>query len=311
MTSVVIVNWNSGPMLGRCVRSLLAYAADSEIIIVDNNSADGSLDAVVAVKQALRIVINSVNAGFAAANNTGWRMSISGNVLFLNPDTECMEGSIRILDHTLNSTPGALAVGGALVSPSGMVQRGFNVRSFPSLGSVAADMFLLDEAWPKNPWTRRYRMSNFDHLSLREVDQPAAACLMVRRETLQRTGGFDESFFPAWFEDVDLCRRIRNAGGTILFQPAAKFVHHGGSSLERLPREKFLECYCTNLVRYFEKHHGSGEAGRVRTLVLVGMRLRAMLSLIRPPARAGSRAEAARAYWMVARRLAARQGASA
>jgi len=298
-------------MLERCVRSLLAHAADCDIIVVDNNSTDASLDGVEVFKPALRIVKNDRNVGFAAANNVGWRVSTSGDVLFLNPDTECLEGSIQSLEATMDSNPTAMAVGGALVSLDGIVQKGFNVRGFPSLGSVAADMFLLDEAWPKNPWTSRYRLSNFDHLSLCQVDQPAAACLMVRRETLRQTAGFDDRFFPAWFEDVDLCRRIRNMGGTILYQPAAKFLHHGGSSLERLPREAFLEYYCTNLLRYFKKHHGLREAQKVRTLVVAGMRLRAALALLRPPAWAVTRMQAARSYWTVSRRLAAeREGRS-
>ncbi len=311
MASVVIVNWNSGQMLKRCVHSLFEHAADCEIVVVDNASEDESLGPVEGSGPQIRVIRNSANKGFAAANNTGWRACRSEKVLFLNPDTECGKGAVEALERTLDGAAEVAAVGGALVDQHGEIQKGFTVRAFPSVGSVAADMLLLDELLPGNRWTRRYRMVDFDHLSAREVDQPAGACLMVRRETLEETGGFDEVFFPAWFEDVDLCRRIRDNGGVILFQPAARFVHHGGSSLKKLPREEFLRFYCCNMVRYFAKHHGRNTAEKVRKLALAGMRLRAALALVRPPSSGRTRSDNARLYWTVARQIAAAHEAPA
>jgi len=301
MISIVIVNWNAGPLLERCVQSLGRYAGDCEAIVVDNGSEDGSLDFFSRSHSSVRLQREGVNLGFAAANNIGWMTSGGDQVLFLNPDTECVEGSVRALLETMSASRGVWAVGGALASPSGNAQTGFNVRAFPTVGSVAAEMLLIDEIWPGNPWTCRYRMSRWDHLSVCEVDQPAAACLMVQRRALESLGGFDESFFPAWFEDVDLCKRIRNGGGRILFQPAASFIHHGGSSLRHLPPDKFMEYYHTNQIRYFSKHHGRRSAARVRRLVMLGMHLRAVITSVRPMLPGMTRIESARTFRRVAR----------
>ncbi len=303
MLSIVIVNWNSGPMLERCVRSVLPRGPDCETVVVDNHSEDGSLRFLREVEGRVRLVRNEGNAGFAAACNTGWRSSSGDFVLFLNPDTECRPGSLQSLEDTLVRDQRAWAVAGALTSLSGEVQVGFNVRRFPGLGSVAADMLLLEEIWPRNPWTRRYRMSDWLHDSVCEVDQPAAACLMLRRTALEQLGGFDERFFPAWFEDVDLCMRIRKSGGTILYQPAARFLHHGGSSLAGLSWEEFLKSYHCNMLRYFGKHYGREKADQVRRLLVIGMRLRALISLGLPRTPTDSRLDRWRMYRRVARHL--------
>jgi N-acetylglucosaminyl-diphospho-decaprenol L-rhamnosyltransferase len=127
---------------------------------------------------------------------------------------------------------------------------------------------------------------------------------MVTRPALETLGGFDESFYPAWFEDVDLCRRIRSRGGRIRFQPSARFLHHGGSSLRPLGKEKFLVSFHTNQIRYFAKHHGAAAARRVRAWVILGMRLRGVLSLVHPIGVGQSRISSARTYWNVARHFA-------
>jgi GT2 family glycosyltransferase len=300
MVSIVIVNWNSGPLLRECVLSLDACAHGCEIVIVDNASQDSSLDFELPGGSRAEIIRNDRNLGFAAGNNLGWRKSSGEQVLFLNPDTECRPDAVGQLAKTLADNPSHWAVGGQLIDGSGRAQVGFNVRSFPTIGSVTAEMILLDEVWPANPWSRRYRMSDWDHRSFRYVDQPAGACLMVRRDVLESLRGFDERFHPAWFEDVDLCRRIRSAGGLIAYQPSARFLHHGGASLRALPQREFLEYFHTNQCRYFAKHHGESAAARVRRRVVAGMYVRAALSLIYPTTRP-SRLEAARTYWRTAR----------
>jgi N-acetylglucosaminyl-diphospho-decaprenol L-rhamnosyltransferase len=301
MISIVIVNWNSGPLLERCVQSLLRGPRVYEIIVVDNASADVSLDFLAKMSYPLTLLRNAENVGFAAGNNRGWRFSRGDQVLFLNPDTESTPGAVERLESLLVEDRSIWAAGGKLVSPDGIQQSGFNVRSFPDVGSVAAEMLLLDEVWPDNPWTRRYRMRDLAGSSAQDVDQPAAACLMVQRSALAALDGFDESFVPAWFEDVDLCRRIRGLGGRIVFEPAAQFVHHGGSSLKHLARGEFLEYFHSNQVQYFRKHHGTESAERVRRLVRWGMYLRAAVSLVRPLICNASRMSSARTFWRTAR----------
>ncbi len=304
MISVVIVNWNSGLLLERCVHSLLRFAGDCEIVVVDNASEDFSLDFTNKLDAPLTIIRNRENLGFAAGSNLGWRRSGGEQVLFLNPDAESGPDSVYRLAQPLIDDATIWAAGGKLVSRSGELQAGFNVRSFPSLSSVAAEMLFLDELWPRNPWTRRYRMSDWDHESAREVDQPAAACLMVQRVALEFLEGFDEGFHPAWFEDVDLCRRIRESGGRIIYAPSAEFLHLGGSSLKHLAREQLLRYFHTNQLRYFRKHHSEREVERVRQLICAGLYFRAALSLVRPVIKGRTRVSSAKTFWRAARHFA-------
>lgn len=236
----------------------------------------------------------STNAGFGPGCNQGWRIAKGDPVLFLNPDTECLPGSVAILEKGLSSNPDFWAAGGMLLDRSQKPQSSFNVRAVPCLGSTAAELLLLDEIFPRNRWMRRYRMTDRHWESAGEVDQPAAACLLVRKPVLERLEGFDERFTPAWFEDVDLCKRIHTAGGKIAFDPLARFVHHGGISLRTLTREEFLRHYHRNQILYFQKHHGNAASRRVRRLVIAGLRLRALLF----------RGSARTAYWNAARHFA-------
>jgi GT2 family glycosyltransferase len=308
MITIVIVNWNSGPYLQRCVQSLRDNAEDAEIVVVDNASHDGSLDFATGREGGMLVLRNRENIGFGPACNTGWRRGRGTEILFLNPDTEALPGSVAGLCRSLLGNSGIWATAGNLVDRLHRTQAGFNVRGFPTVASVAAELLLLDEIWPHNPWTRGYRMSGWDHASARDVEQPAAACLMVRRSVLERLGGFDEAFRPAWFEDVDLCRRIHDHGGRISFQPDARFLHHGGSSLACMKPGEFLEYFHCNQIRYFAKHSGPTAARRVRQLIVAGMCLRALVSLVRPVLRDRSRVDSARIFARAARRFRAAGG---
>ena len=301
MISVVVVNWNSGPFLEKCVASLLGCASGCEIVVVDNASEDHSMDFLASIRPAPILIRNASNLGFAAANNAGWNRSSGDPVLFLNPDVECTEGAVDDLRQALASDSSVWACAGRLNSASAPGRIEHSVRRLPNLAGVAAEMLLLDEAWPGNPWTAHYRMRGENLGSVREVEQPAAACLMFRRSALEATGGFDESFRPAWFEDVDLCKRVRDAGGRILFHPSAQFRHHGGYTLDKLSYAKFLEYYHSNQIRYFAKHHGPRRARQVRRLVVAGMRARAVLSILRPFAKGFTRGQSFRIFANAAR----------
>jgi N-acetylglucosaminyl-diphospho-decaprenol L-rhamnosyltransferase len=299
VTSIVIVNWNSGSYLENCVRSLATNAQKSEIIIVDNASRDSSLHFAGEFRDRMEVLVNDRNLGCAAANNIGWRASHGERVLFLNPDTECFPEALEHLERTLDSDEAIWAVGGKLVDPSGTPQTGFNIRVFPSIGEVAAEMLFVDEIWPSNPWSGPNRRSGSS--SAVDVDQPAGACLLVSRNALEAVGGFDEAFYPAWFEDVDLCRRIRLQGGRIRYQPEARFLHGGGHSLGQMSRQDFLESYHRNQIRYFRKHHGAQAANQVKRLIVLGLFLRSILSIAYPLVQNQSRMVSTRIFWKTAR----------
>jgi N-acetylglucosaminyl-diphospho-decaprenol L-rhamnosyltransferase len=301
MISIVIVNWNSGGLLKNCIQSLLRNAEGYEILVVDNASSDSSLDFLQEFNERPAILRNERNIGFAAANNLGWRTSKGDAVLFLNPDTECFPESVSCLEKTLAADAGVWAVAGQLIGTDGKPQSEFNVRAFPSLGSLAAEMLLVDKIRKLNPWAHAH---GAQEKSAVDVDQPAAACLMVARTALESLGGFDEDFYPAWFEDVDLCRRIRDRHGRIRYQPAARFLHHGGYSAVNMSRRNFLEVFHRNRILYFRKHHGIRAARRAKQWILSGLLLRSALALARSPAPGMSRKDSSKAFLYVARRIA-------
>jgi N-acetylglucosaminyl-diphospho-decaprenol L-rhamnosyltransferase len=302
MISVVIVNWNSGKLLERCVRSLHENARNCQIIIVDNASTDFSLQVALEVYPNLTVLRNESNAGFSAACNRGWRAAKGDFILFLNPDTECFPESVGCLEQTLSRDRTVWAVGGCLIGPDGKPQASFNVRRFPTFGSVAAEMFFIDKLF--RVFRRKHSSGRILSGDAVDVDQPAAACLMVSRAALLSIGGFDEAFYPAWFEDVDLCMRMHKSGGRIQFQPQARFLHHGGYSLDRMPRQDFLKHFHKNQIRYFRKHRGLLAALHVQKMITLGLFLRCAASLAYPLVKNASRIKSSGIFWSALKNVA-------
>jgi N-acetylglucosaminyl-diphospho-decaprenol L-rhamnosyltransferase len=289
--SILIVNWNARDPLARCLHSL--SETPFQIIVVDNASSDGSADLVARDFPRVRLLRESENRGFAGGVNLARRAATSERLLLLNPDIEADAAAIDTLAETLDSDPHVGAVGGRLVNADGTPQEGFNVRRFPTLGSIAADLLLIDHVWPDNPASRRYFARDVSASEPADVDQPAAACLMVRASLFDALGGLDERFYPAWFEDVDFCRRIRAAGFRIRYEPRATFVHHGGIAMRTLGLGPFSRIWYRNLERYVRKQHGTPAWLLVKSLIATGMLPRIAIATVR-----GDR-DAARAYWSV------------
>lgn len=277
--SVLIVSWNARGWLVSCLRALAG--SPHQIVIVDNASEDGSVDAVRREFPSVHVVASESNLGFAGAVNLGRRSAVSPALLLLNPDTEASPGAVERLARALGEAPDIGAVAGRLVDAGGAPQAGFNVRRFPTLASLACDLLLIDHLWPGNPVSRRYYARDLDPDSPGDVEQPAAACLMVRADVFDRLGGMDERFHPAWFEDVDFCLRLSRAGLRIRYEPAATFVHRGGVARETLGLPAFSRMFHRNMLRYVRKHHGFAATLLVRGLIAAGMVPRAVAALAR------------------------------
>jgi GT2 family glycosyltransferase len=247
---VAIVTANTREMTLSCVRSLPAEL-DLWIAVVDNGSEDGSAEALRAELGDRGTVIEAAEPlGFAAASNLGARAGSAPLILFLNSDILAAPDAVQALRDELEAAPRAVAAGGRLVDPDTHVtQPGYRPRRFPKLASLAVVMLGIEMLWPGNPVTRSYHGADIDESRTQAVvGQPAAAALMVRRETFDRLGGFDERFW-FWFEDSDLLRRLSDAG-EILWVPRAVFEHLGGASFSRWDRVQQIRSLHHGMLHY-------------------------------------------------------------
>jgi GT2 family glycosyltransferase len=209
------------------------------------------------------------------------------------------------LEEALARSKNVAAVAPRLIDSHGQPQIGFNVRRLPTPLSLIFEILLLNRLFPSNPVNRRYRCLDLDPEQAAEVEQPAGACLLVRRSDFERCGGFDEGFFPLWFEDADLCFRLRQQGGAILYYPQVSFEHQGGHSVESLTFSEKQIYWYRNLLYYVYKHFPTGAGLAVRGALFwgVGFRMVAdVLGLDRYRSRSDTaRGERLRAYWNAAK----------
>ncbi len=294
---VVIVSWNSAAHLGAAVTSI---PPGTPVVVVDNASGDGSAD--VAERAGARVLRQATNLGFGPACNLGAAAADEGSfaVLFLNPDAALVDGpaALTALVDELERDASLGAVAPALVGDG---QEAFQLRRLPTLFSLAREAFLLNRLFPRNGGLRRERYLDRRRDEPFDVEQPAAAALLVKRSVLRQVGGFDPAFVPAWFEDVDLCARILAAGHRIRYVPAARATHVGGTTMRALPYRDFLPLYTRNLFRYLSRAFGGPARGSARLVVGAGALLRlALLPLVRGD---HGRADAAAAYLRVLRGL--------
>ena len=237
--SVVVVNYNSGDLLARCVASVLADASTGtppEVVVVDNASCDRSLQQLADDEGDVAVVRSPRNLGYAAAANLGIARTSAPVVAVLNPDTWLEPGTGAALLARL-ADQGIGAVGPRLINPDGSTYP--SARSVPSVG-VAVGHGLLHFVWEANPFTRRYRQLGVDPSTARDVDWVSGAAVWLRRDALEQVGGWDERYFM-YVEDVDLCWRLRRAGWRVVYEPAGRVEHVQGTSTRTRPYRMLFE----------------------------------------------------------------------
>jgi GT2 family glycosyltransferase len=255
-TTVAVINWNSGDLLRKCVESLLETTTNTKILVIDNTSNDGSIDFLSDYYDRVQLIVTGDNLGFAGGVNKAFEFSFTPYVLILNPDVQALPGAVQLLEEFMESHPWAGAAGG-------YVGEKYLPKPFPTVGTLVRDnlgLGFLNGAADGSPLP----------LEPIQVDQPAAAALMIRTEAYLQTR-FDEQFFPAWYEDVDFCLRMKEwIGWKIFFVPASEFIHTGGYSADGPRRETFLRAYYRNQVRFAQKHFGLLGTIAVRVSVAAG-----------------------------------------
>jgi N-acetylglucosaminyl-diphospho-decaprenol L-rhamnosyltransferase len=233
--AAVVVNYNARHALSACLASLRAEGI-GEIVVVDNASADGSESVVRACDPAAVWLSSGANIGYGRAANLGAGRTASGALLVCNPDVVMRPGAVAALLSALEADPSVGIVGPRLLNADGTIYP--SARSFPSLVD-AAGHGLLGLIWAANPFSRRYKLLDWDHADERTVDWVSGACLLVRRPAWDEIGGFDPSFFM-YMEDVDLCWRANRAGWRVRYQPAGEVTHLQGVSTNATPYRMIL-----------------------------------------------------------------------
>ncbi len=264
--SVVIVNWNVCDLLRRCLRSILDSEFSTpnlQVIVVDNASTDGSVEMVQAEFPSVRLITNTHNRGFPAANNQGSAAAQGRYVFLLNPDTEVVNDALAMMVTFADEHPDVGVVGPQLLNPDASVQS--SRRRLPTLATAFFESTWLTPYAPKS-LLRRYQMLDTPNDVTQDVDWVDGAALMARRQAIEQVGLMDEGFFM-YSEELDWCQRFGQAGWRVVYLPAARILHHRGKSSEQVVAAGHIH-FQTSKVRYFRKYHGRFVAEVLRLFLL-------------------------------------------
>lgn len=264
--SVIIVNWNTGKLLKECLESiekLPERSAIRHVIIVDNASNDTSLAQAktVADRAGFIILSQTDNLGFAKANNVGVEYiqehsGESDRILLLNPDTVVHPHAIQQMLVAIESTPRIGIVGPQMLEVTGEIQP--SVRSFPTLPVFILLFLKLHRLFSGTTSWKNYILKDFDYEKEQAVDQVMGAAFLIRNTVLKKIGLLDEGFW-IWFEEVDYCKRAKDAGFDILYTPNASVTHYKGTSFNQLVGLRKTKPLLNSSLLYAKKHLGIAE----------------------------------------------------
>ncbi len=275
--SIIIVSFNTKEILRNCLQSVIERTGtiSFEIIVVDNDSADGSAQMVADCFPEVVLLRSGSNLGFGKANNYALRKANGNYVLYLNPDTLLLNDAVAILHAFLTSNGEECLVGPRLFTN---VKR----KHHPSIRKYTRPMDLFFAFLPGARFVMAAKQRFWVDLNkTQRVDWLVGAALMAPRDTLLRYDGFDETFF-VYSEEEDLCHRMQIDGIPTYYLPDAEIVHLGGQSSKQMPT-KANEFFWKSKMQYFKKYHTNQEIGRFVTAFVFLLKLKALFA--RPDAR--------------------------
>jgi len=271
--AVIIVNWNVRDILLQNLHTLFEGNRDArfEVIVIDNASSDGSVDAVKEAFPNIHVIENTTNRGFAAAVNQGLKKLTAKNVLLLNPDMRVEPGALREIIQFLNTNPGVGVLSGKLLDEKGRAMH--HTRRFPTLLTQLAVLIKLPHLFPQV--LHKYHGKDLDLEKEQSVDSVRGSFFAISDKALQRVGHFDEDFF-IWFEEVDYCRRAKEAGLDVRYVPSIVARDLIGRSFAKKNVYWKQKQFTASMIRYFEKWHPRWQAAILKFLrpgVLIAARL--------------------------------------
>jgi hypothetical protein len=272
--SVIIVNWNTKALLLDCVESLYQTTRKSslEIIVVDNASTDGSIDALRQSFPQVQTIVNQDNLGFAKANNIGIKKAQGLYVCLINSDVKALDGVLDKMRAYMESHPEIGVLAPKTFFGDMQIQK--NCREFPTLRNLFCQEFFLNTLFPTVAFFRGRDMVRCDYDTVMEIEALSGCFLMVRREVIAQVGPLDEQFF-FYSEDVDWCKRIHDAGWKLIHYPEAEAIHFAYGSSSNAPLRFQVEMLKANW-QYWRKHKSMIECALFWLIEFAGKLGRAM-----------------------------------
>jgi N-acetylglucosaminyl-diphospho-decaprenol L-rhamnosyltransferase len=248
--SVIIVTFNNEEDIADCLDSLLQEESPrKEIIVVDNNSQDRTRGILADYRQDVRVFYLKENLGYARANNIGYSNACGRYIFLLNPDTKIIPGCVSTMFSFMEKNRGVIALAPHVINPDGTTQS--SIRRFPDFLILFFELCGLSRLFAESSIFNRWRVPDFNYNAKNEVEQPMASAFLVRKSFF--TEQFMDEQFEIFFNDVDLCKRIKNRDGKIVYFPHATVIHKRGASIKKV-KEKMIPLHSKGLIKYFAKH---------------------------------------------------------
>ncbi len=265
--SIIIVSWNVKEKLKDNLRALYeSQNINFEIFVVDNNSADGTVDMVKKYYPQVKLISNQENLGFAKANNQAIKQAGGRYILLLNPDMRVFDDTLSNMFSWMNAHEDAWVVGCRLLDESARVIK--QVRRFPTLEDQLAVILKIPHIFPGV--LDKYLRNDFDYFKSNSVDSIRGGFFMVRSEVIKKVGLLDERFF-LWFEEVDYCRRVKAAGGEIWYMPTAECIDLMGQSFKQVNLAVKQKYFRDSMLKYFKKWRPAYEYWILKMAWPIGM----------------------------------------
>jgi GT2 family glycosyltransferase len=279
--SVIIVNYNVKHFLQLCLHSVQRAIGgiDAEVLVVDNNSGDGSVEMVQEQFPDVQLIANKDNRGFSKANNQAVALATGEYILFLNPDTVMPEDFFSEMLPYMDANPKAGSLGPRLIDGKGSFCPD-GKRSFPTLSVAIFKATGINKLFPRSPYFNKYYAVHIGEFDTAPVEGLSGCCMLVRVSALRLAGnGFDEDYFM-YAEDVDMCYRINQAGYQNIYFPRATLIHYKGEST-RKSTLAYVRIFNEALATFVRKHYGQQRATLFLAFLQVGIFLRAVLGVLR------------------------------
>jgi GT2 family glycosyltransferase len=250
--SIIIVNYKVKELLDNCLKSIFDNSENInlDIIVIDNNSQDGSLEMIKTKYPQVNLIPHPKNSGFARANNLGFKESKYDYVLLLNPDMQILPHTLENMIRWMDENQQASVAGCHLIDQNRRTLP--HIRRFPRLSDQLAITLKIPHILPFI--LNNYLQKDFDYSQASKVDSIRGAFFLIRRKIYEELNGLDERYF-IWFEEVDFCQKVKQSGGEVWYTPIAECIDYVGKSFEQIPRGITQKYFQNSMLKYFQKWH--------------------------------------------------------